>query len=168
MLRSRAGSPLASLSSGGRIPAGELGIGALRQPALDVLEHSLVIHLIEDLVVQARVQAEGAVGSGGQSEEPLAAGRIDDLVVAAVHQQEGHAQLWCSPDELLAASNRSGVEPGGDLVVDQRVAAIGRRDSGIVAEHLGVDLVREARLWRERWQHPGQGLLPGWYFHLGD
>src|ERR1700680_2265683 len=73
-------------ASGRRVPARALGAGALRQPALDVLEDLLLLQLVEDLVIEARVEAEGPVGCRGTGEEALATRRIDDLIIATVQE----------------------------------------------------------------------------------
>src|SRR5438309_5981073 len=90
-------------ASGWRVPAAEVRVGALGQPALDVLKDPRLVDLVEDLVVHARVEAEGALGCGRTREEPLAAPGVDDAVVAALHEQKGNADLARSRDELLTA-----------------------------------------------------------------
>src|ERR1700682_1729962 len=120
-------------ASGRWVPAAELGIGALGQPALDVLKDFLVVDLVEDLVVHAGIEAEGSLGCRGAGKKTLAAGWIDDLVVAALHQKKGNADLAGSRDELLAAPDGVPIEAAGNAVVDQRIRRIAAGDLGIMA-----------------------------------
>src|SRR5438132_9631278 len=90
MLRSRAG-PLPA--SRWRIPAGQLRIGPLRQPAFDVLKDLLLLDLVEDLVVEPRERTECAARRGAASEERLTTDRVHDLAVPPVQQQKRNPEL---------------------------------------------------------------------------
>ena len=50
-----------------------MGIGFAGEPAFDVGKDSLTVELVEDLVIHAGIEAEGALGRGGAAEELLAA-----------------------------------------------------------------------------------------------
>src|SRR5207237_1354380 len=82
------------------------GVRSLGQPALDIGKDLLMADLVEDLVVHPRVKAEGAPWCGCPGEEPLASRRVNDAVVAAVHQQERHAQRRRPLDQRLTFCDR--------------------------------------------------------------
>src|SRR2546422_8457318 len=111
-------------ASGWWVPAAEVRVGALGQPALDVLKDPGLVDLVEDLVVHAGVDAEGALGCGGTGEEALAAHGVDDTVVAPLQEKKGNADLARAGDELLAAGERVPVKAAGNAVVHQRIRGV--------------------------------------------
>src|SRR5262249_27661470 len=132
-------SPTRTMRARPRASTCERSAGKARHPLEEVAEDRLALGLVQDLVAQARVDAQCALAVAEAREEAAAPLGGTQRIVGAVQDQHRHRDAGRRGERLRSRAEERGAEAQAHAAQHERIGEIGASDLGVARERLAAD-----------------------------